>query len=108
MPRIFFYAVISMAFSKIEEFDQVLLQLMDTETRLHKLLMATAFEKQPVNLEVIANKLGITKKTVANNLSILVKFGIVYREKKNTYRTDLKMISIIRMLALLKSQIKSK
>ena len=91
-----------MAPTNLEDFDQVLLQLIDKNTRLHNLVMAIAFEEQPVNLEKLANKLDISKKTVANNLTILTKLGIVTRERKNTYRVDPQTAMIVRMAALLK------
>ena len=58
-----------------------------------------------ITLEEIANSLEISKKTAANNLSMLMKTGLIARVKKNRYIIPRERYTLLRMILMLSEQI---
>ncbi|MCD6484661.1 MAG: helix-turn-helix domain-containing protein [Candidatus Odinarchaeota archaeon] len=89
----------------IKEYENLLRLILDPSSRARAILECIGKAETEITLEEIANSLEISKKTAANNLSMLMKTGLIARVKKNRYIIPRERYTLLRMILMLSEQI---
>ncbi|MGQ4833105.1 MAG: helix-turn-helix domain-containing protein [Candidatus Asgardarchaeia archaeon] len=85
--------------------DYVYRMLLEPNSRFTAIMNVMINTEEPITLNEVAQKLGMTKKTAANNLSMLVKTGLIKRLKKNHYYIPQEIKSLLKLIMMLSKQL---
>ena len=89
----------------IKEYENLLRLILDPSSRARAILECIGKAETELTLEDIANSLGISKKTAANNLSMLMKTGLIVRVKKNKYIIPRERNTLLKLILMLSEQV---
>jgi len=84
-----------------KENDYVYRMLLEPKSRFNEIISLIANSEDPITLDVVAEKLNMAKKTAANNLSMLVKTGLIKRVKKNKYIIPPENYTFLKLILML-------
>ena len=89
----------------IKEYENLLRLILDPSSRARAILECIGKSETEITLEEIANSLDISKKTAANNLSMLMKTGLIVRLKKNKYIIPRERYTLLKLILMLSEQV---